>query len=110
MGREPFVGLSQGAAGAVTGLAWNVGGRTSNVERRTSGHMRVRVGGGEPVGGGLVDEAFVEEPLDGAALGAYVLERVPARHELGVALVEPVLEPSECSASPEGVGQSQQWP
>ncbi len=40
----------------------------------------------------MVYEAFVEEPLDGAALGAYVLERVPARDELGVALMEPVLD------------------
>ncbi|MDQ2756745.1 MAG: hypothetical protein M3Y71_09300 [Actinomycetota bacterium] len=50
------------------------------------------MGLGELVGGVMVYEAFVEEPLDGAALGAYVLERVPARDELGVALMEPVLD------------------
>ncbi|MEO3938201.1 hypothetical protein V3N99_15795 [Dermatophilaceae bacterium Soc4.6] len=57
------------------------------VERWTSGQGGVRVGVGELVGGVLVDELFVEEPLDGAALGPDVLEGVPGRDEFGVALV-----------------------
>jgi hypothetical protein len=49
----------------------------------------------EILGGVRVDETFVQEPIDGAALGADVSEGVPRRDQLGQVLVELVLESTE---------------
>ena len=49
----------------------------------------------EILGGVRVDETFVQEPIDGAALGADVSEGVPGRDQLRQVLVELVLESTE---------------
>ena len=61
--------------------------------------------GRELLRGVLVDESLVQEPLDGAALGSRITEGVPRRDQLGEALVELVLEPTERSPPLQRAGQ-----
>ncbi len=65
-----------------------------------SGQTGLWVVGRELLSGVLVDEALVQEPFDGAALGSDVTQGVPGRDQLGKVLVELVLEPTERSRAP----------
>ena len=53
--------------------------------------------GQEAARGVVIDQRVVDEPLDSAALGTYVAERVPRRQQLRVLVVEFILEPTERS-------------
>ena len=53
----------------------------------------------------IVDESFIEEPSDSAALRSDVAESVPDRDEVWMAFIELVLESPECTSPSEGVGQ-----
>lgn len=70
------------------------------------GQVGLGVLGRELLGGVLVYETLVEEPIDGAALGSHVTEGVPRRDQLGKAVMEPVLEPANCSSPLECRGQT----
>src|SRR5215469_44149 len=52
-----------------------------------------------PSAGVVIDQPLVEEPLDGAALRPRIPKRLPGRHQVGVLLVQLVLEPSEGAAA-----------
>ena len=54
--------------------------------------------GGEVLSSVFVDELPLQEPVDGAALGAHVAEGMPVRDEIGEALVDLVLEPTKGSS------------
>ncbi|MEV6272973.1 hypothetical protein AB0L64_37795 [Kribbella sp. NPDC051936] len=63
---------------------------------------RVRQVGLGVVGDEIADcvvagKPFVQQPLDGSALGSHVTKGVPDRHQLGVFLVQLVLESAEGS-------------
>ena len=60
----------------------------------------------EAISGVLIDEPVVEQPLDGAALGAVVAEGVPDREQLGVLLVKLVLEPAEGAPALDGAAEA----
>jgi hypothetical protein len=45
----------------------------------------------------FVDESLVEQPLDGPALGSNITQGVPRRNQLGVSLIDLVLESSKRS-------------
>ncbi len=71
-----------------------------------SGQSGVWVVGCELVSSVVVDEAMVQEPFDGAALGSNVTQRVPGRDELWVVLIELVLETTERSTPLKRPGQA----
>lgn len=59
-----------------------------------SGQVWIWVAGQEAVGGLIVDERVVGQPLDRAAGGTGVEEGVPRREQAGMLLVEMIFEPS----------------
>lgn len=58
------------------------------------------------LGGTVVDEVLVQEPLDGASLGSHITQRMPCRDQLGVVLIQLVPETSERSPSLQRPGQA----
>ena len=52
------------------------------------GEAGIRVVGSEPVRGAVVDESFVQQPLDGSALGSNITKGVPRRDEFGLVFIE----------------------
>jgi hypothetical protein len=73
-------------------------------------HARLGMLVEETRGHGVLDERVVGEPLDRAALGAYVAEGVPGRQQLRVLLVQLVLEPAEGAVAPQSLLQSPRIP
>jgi hypothetical protein len=61
--------------------------------------------GQEAAGGIVVDEGIVGQPLDGAALGADIAERVPGRQQVRILVVELVFEAAEGAFALDGPGQ-----
>lgn len=51
------------------------------------------------LGGTVVNQVLVQEPLDGASLGSHITQGMPCRDQLGMVLVQLVPEPSERSPS-----------
>src|SRR3954467_12901796 len=52
------------------------------------------------------DQLLLEEPVDGAALGAHVAEAMPVRDEIGEILVDLFLEPAKGSSPFQRGGQT----
>src|SRR2546430_16835213 len=74
-----------------------------------SGQFRIGMVGKEAVGGVIVDERVVLEPLHGAALGPGVSEGVPRRKQVGVFLMELVLGAAEGAPSLDCSGEATGW-
>ncbi|MGH3431723.1 MAG: hypothetical protein ACRDQB_02690 [Thermocrispum sp.] len=51
--------------------------------------------GRELLRGAVVDESVVKQPLDSPALGSNITQGAPRRNQIGVVLIELVLESSE---------------
>jgi len=71
-----------------------------------SGETGLWVVGRELLSGVLVDEALIQKPIDGAVLGSKVTEGVPRRDQLGMVLIELVLEPAKRSRPLKRRGQA----
>ena len=63
------------------------------------------VPGQKALGGFVVDEGVLSEPLHRSAPGTGIVEGVPHWHQIWIILVEFVFEPAECSLALDGACQ-----
>ena len=77
--------------GEAVGVLWTA---SSGLASRGAG---IWVVGRELLGGAVVDESLVKQPLDGPALGSNITQGMPRRNQFGVVFIELVLESSERS-------------